>query len=349
MDSDPIVRFLRIKSVRRVAALAVFVGLLVLFRHLIPLLVFFLAFSRGLGAASSFLAARTGVPRKAALLGVVATLVGALASAAAFGVGRGIRAVITLRQTLPEKIALIRQSALYERLQEYLQDTESYLEGAKHYATSAAGYVTSFGRLLLYATIGLILAVVYLLEQEELSHWTRSIDPRSLGGALVRWFGYLADAVVVTIQLQIIVAVLNALFTLPILIGLGIPHAGPLALLIFASSLVPVVGNLVSGAVLILLAYNSRGWVGVGVFVTLTFVLHKVESYYLNPRLTARHIRLPGMVLIASLIAWEHLLGIVGLFVSFPFLFVANKIRQEMKDEDTDDAKAVQEALETTV
>jgi predicted PurR-regulated permease PerM len=66
------------------------------------------------------------------------------------------------------------------------------------------------------------------------------------------------------------------------------------------------------------------------IFAVLTFLLHKVEAYYLNPRLTARHVHLPGLVLIMSLIAWEHLLGFVGLFVSFPFLYVAGRLRLEI-------------------
>ena len=66
----------------------------------------------------------------------------------------------------------------------------------------------------------------------------------------------------------------------------------------------------------------------------LTFVLHKVESYYLNPRLAARHVRLPGFVLIVSLILWEQLVGFAGLFISFPFLYVANRLRAEFREED---------------
>jgi predicted PurR-regulated permease PerM len=71
------------------------------------------------------------------------------------------------------------------------------------------------------------------------------------------------------------------------------------------------------------------------IFVVLTFVLHKIEAYYLNPRLTARHVDLPGFVLILSLLAWEHLLGFVGLFVSFPVLYLVGKIRAEFHEEDT--------------
>jgi predicted PurR-regulated permease PerM len=115
---------------------------------------------------------------------------------------------------------------------------------------------------------------------------------------------------------------------------LGIPHKGGLMILIFVSALVPVVGNIVSGAILALFAYQAKGWLGVGVFVVLTFVLHKIESYYLNPRLTSRHVHIPGFLLIVSLLCCEHLFGFKGLFLSFPILFVAGRIRREFIDED---------------
>jgi predicted PurR-regulated permease PerM len=77
-----------------------------------------------------------------------------------------------------------------------------------------------------------------------------------------------------------------------------------------------------------------RGAPGALLCVALTFVLHKIESYFLNPRLAARHVRLPGFVLIVSLLLWEQLIGFVGLFVSFPFLYLAMRIRAEFAEED---------------
>jgi predicted PurR-regulated permease PerM len=320
--------------VRRAVVLGAFAGLLVGFRHLAPLGIFFVAISRSLGALTKLLEARTRLGRRASVLVSIGALVAAMGGAVAIGVGRAIHAVITLRQALPEKIALVRETPLYQQIRDRLQDTDTYLDSAKTYATGAVHYLTSFGHLLLNAVIALILAAIFLLEHEELERWARSVEPHSFAGTLLRWFSHLADAVVITLQLQLIVAACNAALTLPILLVLGLPHPWSLSLLIFASSLVPVVGNLVSGAVLSAIAYHAHGWWGVAVLVVLTFALHKIESYYLNPRLTARHVRLPGFVLIVSLIAWEHLLGIPGLFVSFPFLFVLGRIAKEIRDED---------------
>jgi hypothetical protein len=45
-------------------------------------------------------------------------------------------------------------------------------------------------------------------------------------------------------------------------------------------------------------------------------------------------VKIPGFLLIVSLIACEHLFGFTGFFLSFPILFVAGRIRGELVEED---------------
>jgi len=66
----------------------------------------------------------------------------------------------------------------------------------------------------------------------------------------------------------------------------------------------------------------------------VTFVLHKIESYYLTPRLAAKHVKLPGLILVLSLLAFEETFGFVGLFLSFPALYIATQIHREWAKED---------------
>lgn len=331
---DRVGSFFQERTPRRAVAIALFVGLLALFHQLLVLLVFFVSFERLLGAPAEWLSRRTRLGRKTAV-GLLAVLyLGLTVAAAVFGVGRAIRAVVMLRETLPDRISALRETALFQQLQEHLKDADKLVEHARHYATSAVGYLAALGHLLVYATIGFILALVFVLERDELREFSHAIQPESLTGTLLRWFGHVADAMLVTVQFQLVVAACNAVLTLPIILAvIGVQHAAALVLLIFVSGMVPVAGNFLAGVVLASLAFQARGWIGVGIFVGLTFVLHKLESYYLNPRLAARHVRLPGFVLIVSLIAWEHLLGFQGLFISFPFLFVANRIRNELRSD----------------
>jgi predicted PurR-regulated permease PerM len=327
--ADRLAALFQERTVRRVVSLALFLALLILFRQLLVLLVFFVSFERVLGIPAEWLSRR--VPRRAAVGIVALVLLGAVVALAGFEVGRAVRAVTSLRATLPDRIAALRETPLFQKLQEHLPDADTLIDNAKHYASSAVDALAAMGHVLLYALIGFILAVVYLLERDELREFSHGLAPESLIGTLLRWFGHVADAMLVTVQFQLVVALCNAVLTLPvILFVIGTQHVAALVLMIFVSGLVPVVGNFLSGAVLTMLAWQAHGWLGVALFTALTFILHKIESYYLNPRLAARHVRLPGFVLIISLLLWEHILGFKGLFISFPFLYVAGRIRDEL-------------------
>ncbi len=331
---DRIGAFLREKTPRRAIALICFLTLLVLFRKLLVLVVFFVAFERLIGSLAELLAKRSRMRAKVAIGIVAVTVLAVTGGALALGVGRTIRAAMSAKNALPDRIASIKQAPLFQSLQEHVDDgADKLVEGAQHYAADAFRILSAFGHVILYVLIGFILAVVYLLERDELRKFYATVNPQSLRGTLLRWISHVCEAMLVTVQFQLVVAACNAALTFPVLLIVGIPHAAPLALMIFASGMVPVVGNIVSGAILSLLAYQAKGWLGVGLFVGLTFVLHKLESYYLNPRLAARHVKLPGFVLIISLIAFEHLFGFKGLFLSFPFLFVAQRIKAEFEAE----------------
>jgi predicted PurR-regulated permease PerM len=331
--TDRIATFFEERTPRRGLALAAFIGLLVLFRNLSILLVFFVAFERLLGVTSAWVAKRFNWKRSRALGAELLLLASGLGGLAWWGAAGIVKEVRLARDTFPERLKHLQQNDLVAQAKEHLPDAGKLVDSAGHYAQNAIAVVDTVGHILAYALIGLILAVVYLLEEEEIDAWRKKMNQRSLFGTVVRWGEYLADAVSVTVQLQLIVAACNTVLTLPVLFILGIPDKAALMVLIFVSGLVPVIGNIVAGAVLSVMAYFAAGPIGVVVFVVLTFVLHKAEAYYLNPRLTARHVKLPGFLLIISLIAWEHRLGFPGLFVSFPFLFVAGKIKAEFDAE----------------
>ena len=125
-------------------------------------------------------------------------------------------------------------------------------------------------------------------------------------------------------------AACNAVLTMPLVLVLDLPYPATLFAMIFLLALIPLFGNFISGALLMALAWPTWGGVGVVAFSLLVFVLGKIESFVLNPRLAARHVRLPGFVLTVSLVLWEHVAGVVGFFLSFPFLYTFARIRHEV-------------------
>jgi predicted PurR-regulated permease PerM len=161
---------------------------------------------------------------------------------------------------------------------------------------------------------------------------------------MTRWLDYVADAIAIAVRLQFVVAVVDAVVTLPIMIALGLPKVGLLFVLVFVSAMIPVVGGILSGLVLCVVSYDAHGFVGVGIFLTVALVLGKIESYWLSPRLTASHVKLPALVLVVSLLMFEQVFGFWGIFLSFPALYVTSKIAGEWKLEDKAHTEAAVQA-----
>jgi predicted PurR-regulated permease PerM len=341
--------YLTDRNVRRVLTLAIFLGALWFFRHLMLLLVFFVVFERTIGLLAGLLSRATKLKFKWSVLLVIV-----LSFAA---VGGGLWAgIATVRARVPEiesgartVIETIRQSELYAKYGHALAHIrgQELLHHAQSHAGAALRVGASFAKETLYVFIGLVFAVVFLLEREELESFRERQPEHGVARALMRNFRHVADAIAITLKLQFIVAVVNALITLPVLLALGLPGIPALVAMLVVTGLIPVVGGPIAGAVLMTLAYVTKGPVGLGVFVGSTFVLHKIESYYLNPKLTAQHVKLPSFVIITSLVLFEHAFGLIGLFLSFPSLYVAAKIREEWinPDEERRDEALFTEAM----
>jgi predicted PurR-regulated permease PerM len=327
---------------RRLLLVALFLGLLWVFRGLAPVLICFVIFQRGLGYASEQLSARTKIHRKGMIAALLALGGGLLGWGVFLAFRRLIPFIHQVRKDGRGWVDGIANGALIKKAQETLDvDAESVTHGARDYALQAFGYVTASAYVVLFLFVGFVLALLYLFEREEVDLWVSRIEPRSVQGTLVRWLGYVAEAVAITVRLQVVVAAVNAVLTLPLLIGLGLPNVPLLFTMVLVCGLLPVVGNVISGVVLCIVAYDAKGFLGVGIFLGVTFLLGKIESYYLSPRLTAQHVKLPGIVLVVSLLLSETLFGFYGLFLSFPALYVASRIANEWKMADASEPVVV--------
>jgi predicted PurR-regulated permease PerM len=317
---------------RRVLMALLFVGLLILFRHLAFVFIFFTIFSRSLGWLAKITETRLKIARKQAVAAMLALFVAAVAIGAFLSVKSSLPYIRHVRLHGKDYIESLSNYPIFRQIRHHLGgESDSVGHTVKEHAVSAIHYATATAHTLLYVLIGLILGVIYLFERKEVDQWFQELEENSIAGTLARWFGFVGDAIAITVRLQVVVATVNALITLPVLLFLRLPNIPLLFLLILISGLLPVVGNAISGAVLIVVAYTSHGVGAAVAFVITTFALHKIESYYLNPRLAAEHVSLPGLLLVINLLLFEELFGFKGLFLSFPALYVAMRIHNEWK------------------
>ncbi|MBK7977308.1 MAG: AI-2E family transporter [Deltaproteobacteria bacterium] len=125
---------------------------------------------------------------------------------------------------------------------------------------------------------------------------------------------------------QLIIAGINTVISMLVVLGLGLPQPLALVLTVFLCGLLPIVGNLISNAVLTCVAFASIGVWGALICIGLLIAIHKLE-YFLNSKIIGDIVKLPMAVTLAALVVAEVLLGLVGLILAIPLLlFVRHEL-----------------------
>src|SRR6185369_14298944 len=134
----------------------------------------------------------------------------------------------------------------------------------------------------------------------------------------------LADAFFKVVFAQVKISALNTLLTaiyLAVILPLFGIHLPLLAILIpftFVTGLLPVVGNLISNSVIVVISLGISTGVGIASFVFLV-VIHKLE-YFTNARIVGVEVHARAWELLCAMLLMEALFGIAGL-VAAPVVY----------------------------
>lgn len=149
---------------------------------------------------------------------------------------------------------------------------------------------------------------------------------RALTGSLLT---EVLDSVGRYVSGQLVLATLNATFTLLLTLFAGSPAPIVLAVLAFIAALIPVVGSVI-GSIIVVLATLTVSPVAAVVAAVLLLVYMQVEAYVLAPRVMSRAVALPGALVIVAALAGAALGGILGALVAVPVaaagLLVVNRV-----------------------
>lgn len=178
---------------------------------------------------------------------------------------------------------------------------------------SAAGMRTV--KLFAHMLIGLVAGAMLA--------WGKFGDPetyRPLSRALLRRFSGLALAFQRVVFSQVQIALLNTVLTalyleavLP-MAGVDLPFSKTLVGFTFVAGLIPIVGNLLSNSVIVLVSLGVSVDVAIASLVFLVLV-HKLE-YFANARIVGRNIEARAWEVILSMVFMETLFGLAGVVVA---------------------------------
>jgi predicted PurR-regulated permease PerM len=291
--------------------------LLVLWLQLLPALIAALGtygifewLQRGLGRRLS--------PAWSRIAAVVLTLlvlaaVGLLL-AQAFEVLWGRQGLARLMQMLADTIDRLR-AFLPEDMGDNLPATAEETQWAlSHWLRGHAHEVQHWGnqalRLAAYLLIGIAIGLLVA--------FSHHAPPKSCWVGLARdRLRILSEGFNNVVAAQVRIAAVNAILTGVFLLGVlpiagwPLPFSRTLVVFTFAMGLVPIVGNLLSNAAIVLVGLSASPGVGIACLVFLV-VVHKLE-YFLNAHFVGSRTRIAPYALLASMLAGEAAFGAGGL------------------------------------
>jgi predicted PurR-regulated permease PerM len=217
-------------------------------------------------------------------------------------------------------------------VQKFLDNIPSYL--SKH-KTLVEGTVVTGGKIAseFFGGLVLMLFVMFFLIKDGDRIWSWLLGAMRTGTARrVDRAGHAAWLVLVYyMRGTVAVAAIHALVVGLALWIMGVPLAVPLAVLVFLTAFVPLVGLLVSGALAILVTLATKGWVDAVILLGILIIEDQLEAHLLQPQVVGKMIRLHPLAVILSLAVGGVLAGIAGAVVAVPIVAVITRALPELR------------------
>ncbi|HVV09075.1 AI-2E family transporter [Amycolatopsis sp.] len=212
-----------------------------------------------------------------------------------------------------------------EQIQQFIDNAIGYLQS--HQAaitTNALTTAGTIGEILTGMLLTLFVTIFFLAGGEQIWGFLMRGAPRAIRNRVDvagrRGFASLVAYVRATAA----VAVVDATG-----IGIGlwilqVPLAVPLATLVFLGAFIPILGAFVTGAIAVLIALVTKGFITALIALGVVILVMQLESHILQPLLLGRAVKLHPLAVVLSIAAGLVVAGIAGALLAVPLLAVLN-------------------------
>lgn len=217
----------------------------------------------------------------------------------------------------PLQISQEQINGWMDQLTKYLREQQATIA---RYATTGAGAIGNF-------LAGLILALFamffMLYDGPMIWKWLLRLVPSAArdrvdGGGKSGW-----NSLMEYVRATVIVAAVDAIFPLIAAVIMGVPMAPALGALLFISAFVPIVGILVSGAIVTLITLVTVGPVQALIMLGVIVAVNQIEGNVLQPMLLGKAVSLHPLAVIFGITIGISVAGIVGALLVVPLMAFA--------------------------
>lgn len=205
---------------------------------------------------------------------------------------------------------------------------ESLVEWLRTHAIEIRKYGGNAGHVLLYALIGFVIGSFIALREASPVH---ALAPLAM--AMCERVTRLAESFRRVVFAQIRISALNAILTAIYLIvvlpalGVHLPFTKTMVIVTFFVGLLPVLGNLISNTIIVIISLSHSLQVALGSLVFLVLI-HKLE-YFVNARIIGGQIKARAWELLIAMIAMEAAFGMQGV-IAAPIYYAY--VKKELSD-----------------
>lgn len=207
--------------------------------------------------------------------------------------------------------------------------------------TGAFGGVVGVGRTVLsgaFSTLTVLVLTLYFLSSlpsvtrifYRLAPASRRERVSKIGDAIISRVGAFVGS-------QVLIAAFAAIFVFFLSLGLDLPYAAALGMVILFVALIPLVGHFIGASIVILVALTQSPAKALLALVLYTLYV-QIENYIITPRIMKRSLSIPGLVTIVAALLGTSLLGLVGGLLAVPIAAAILLIMDEVIFPKTDNA-----------
>lgn len=207
--------------------------------------------------------------------------------------------------------------------------------------TGAFGGVVGVGRTVLSGAFSaltvMVLTLYFLSSLPNVTRMFYRLAPASrrervskIGDAIISRVGAFVGS-------QVLIATLAAVFVFFLSLGLELPYAAALGMVILFVALIPLIGHFIGASIVILVALTQSPTKALLALVLYTLYV-QIENYVITPRIMKRSLSIPGLVTIVAALLGTSLLGLVGGLLAVPIAAAVLLIMDEVVFPKTDNA-----------
>lgn len=200
----------------------------------------------------------------------------------------------------------------------WVQDNQDRIDDVVSGLTApAAGVLRSVATGIAATVTVFVLAYLMVLEGPKVVDGALGVFAPATAARILRVGADCARSVTGYISGNLLISLICGALTYVVLLILGVPFAGLIALFVGIADLVPLVGATIGGAVAVLAGFLHS--VPAGIVVLVFVVLYQqLENHLLQPLIFARTVKLNPLTVIVAILLGVELLGVLGALLAIP-------------------------------